>query len=109
MYREHKEEYTRSMMSVHRDKPDNQTQDDQQDTSCSCLSEENKKELKESMDLALFKDPLFEMFAWSNFLTNFAFFVPYIFLPDKAQLAGIDENRASSLVSIIGISNTIGK
>ena len=108
MYKTNPEQYTQSMLSIHRDKTDHVTKT-AEEKGCLCLSPDSSKELKESMDCGLFKDVLFELFAWSNFLTNFAFFVPYIFMPDLARLQNISKTKASALVSMIGIANTIGE
>ena len=35
--------------------------------------------LQKMMDLSLFKDPIFMMYATSNFLTSIGFNVPYVF------------------------------
>lgn len=53
--------------------------------------------------------PTFIMFAVSNFLTSIGYCVPYIFLPDRAILLGIDGEKPAFLISAIGISNTIAR
>ncbi|GFN83936.1 monocarboxylate transporter [Plakobranchus ocellatus] len=65
--------------------------------------------LKDMMSMELLKNPVFLMFAISNFFTSIGFNMPFIFLPDRAEIAGIDKNRAALLLSVIGIANTVGR
>ena len=37
------------------------------------------------------------------------FFVPFIYLPDKAISMGSDPKQAAFLLSILGITNTVGR
>ena len=76
---------------------------------CICLSPERRRKLNNVMDVTLFKDIFFELFAWSNFLTNFAFFIPFMFLPDRAVQEGESETKGALLLSVVGIFNTAGK
>ena len=74
----------------------------------SCLTLEKRQSLEKTLDLSIFKDVFFELFTWSNFLTNFTFFIPFMFLPDRAVTLGESEARGAMLVSILGIFNTAG-
>ncbi|RUS91098.1 hypothetical protein EGW08_001123, partial [Elysia chlorotica] len=65
--------------------------------------------LKDMMSMDLLKNPVFLMFGVSNFFTSIGFNMPFIFLPDRAEIAGIDKNRAALLLSVIGIANTVGR
>ncbi|GFS00205.1 monocarboxylate transporter 12 [Elysia marginata] len=65
--------------------------------------------LKDMMSMELLKNPVFLMFGVSNFFTSIGFNMPFIFLPDRAEVAGIDKNRAALLLSVIGIANTVGR
>lgn len=60
-------------------------------------------------DLILFREVLFDIFACSCFLACSAYYVPYVFLPDRANLMGSSTTFSSSLVVIIGVTNTAGK
>ena len=60
-------------------------------------------------DFSLLKDAIFLMFVISNFCTSIGFNMPFIFLTDRAVDEGISEEQAKWLVSIIGISNTVGR
>lgn len=108
MYKADPEEYKKSM-TVIKEKKEVQDND-------SCLSNFRNfvrdffNELRETMDISLLWDLVFMIFAISNLLTSIGYCVPYIFLPDRAQSMGIaNRKQASFLVSIIGITNTIGR
>ena len=110
MYRSNPDMYTRSILSL----PDASSDEDLSTTS-SCLpdclkfSSEMKATFRQMMDLNLLKNPLFLMFAISNLFTSIGFCVPYTFLPDRAIILGIHENRAAFLIAVIGIANTVGR
>ncbi|XP_012943361.1 monocarboxylate transporter 12 [Aplysia californica] len=79
--------------------------------SCLCFnfSEEFRTTMRDMLSTELLKNPVFLMFAVSNFFTSIGFNMPFIFLPDRAILAGIDKDRATMLISVIGIANTAGR
>lgn len=66
-------------------------------------------ELKEMMDCGLMVDLIFQLFAISNLLTSIGLCVPYVFLPNRATMMGMTVSEGAFLISIIGISNTIGR
>ena len=103
LYRSNPNMYSQSIISLHRDAPSKQTY-----KCCKC-SNEIESTFREMMDFSLLKEPLFLMFAISNFLTSIGFCVPYIFLPDRAMMLNIDEDKAAFLISVIGIANTVGR
>jgi len=62
------------------------------------------------MDLTLLSDPIFLIFAVSNFLTSIGFYAPYVFIVDRAQEGGLMTDAQSyNLLSVIGISNTVSR
>lgn len=67
------------------------------------------EEIREMLDCSLAKDVIFIVFTLSNLLTSIGFNIPYVFLVTKAKDEGIDPDRASMLISIIGGANTIGR
>jgi len=71
--------------------------------------QELKQTTAEMLSPELLRNPVFLMFGISNFFTSIGFNVPFIFLPDRAIVSGIDKDRAVLLVSIIGIANTAGR
>jgi len=66
--------------------------------------------LKEMMNFSLLKDPLFLLVGISNVFGMMGFYTPFVYLPDMAeQYEGITKDSASFLISVIGISNTLGR
>ncbi|CAB3367154.1 Hypothetical predicted protein [Cloeon dipterum] len=60
-------------------------------------------------DLTLLRSPTFILLCVSGFLTMMGFFVPFMFLSDRATDMGMEASAAVFLVSSIGITNTIGR
>lgn len=73
-----------------------------------CCPAEIRDALVEMTDFSLLMNPVFLMFAISNFLTSIGFNVPYVYTKDRVADMNL-ANDASYLLSIIGISNTIGR
>lgn len=65
--------------------------------------------LKSYMDLTLLYDPIFIIFAVSNFLTSIGFYAPYVFVADRGLETGLTSSQSYNLLSIIGISNTVSR
>ena len=65
--------------------------------------------LREMMDISILRSVIFMYLCLSTFLLYFSYDVPYVFTPDKAVQMGISEEKASFLVSIIGITSTVGQ
>ncbi|KAG5682924.1 hypothetical protein PVAND_012242 [Polypedilum vanderplanki] len=63
--------------------------------------------LKSLMDISLLKDPTFMLLAVSNLFGMAALFVPFFFIVDSATKEGIE--NPTSLISIIGLTNTFGR
>lgn len=112
MFNSNPEEYKKSMTLYA--PPPIEEGDEREDTSCisrlcnTCRS--FKAELGETMDISLMWDFVFVLFAVSNLLTSIGYCVPYVFLPDRAVTMQIaDKRQASFLISIIGITNTVGR
>jgi len=74
-----------------------------------CCFKADTKILSQMLDFSLFKDPIFMMYATSNFLTSIGFNVPYVYTVDRAVLWGIEGKDAAFLLSVIGISNTVAR
>lgn len=108
MYKANPKEYKKNIMVI-KEKKAVKDNDSCLSSFCSFIPE-FFSELRETMDISLFGDLVFMLFAISNLLTSIGYCVPYIFLPERAQSMGIaDRKQASFLVSIIGITNTIGR
>ncbi|XP_012243794.1 monocarboxylate transporter 10 isoform X1 [Bombus vosnesenskii] len=77
--------------------------------SCYICPESVRRILTTMLDLSLLKSPSFLILAISGGLTMMGFYTPFMYVPDRAQLAGIEASTAMFLVSVIGIGNTIGR
>ncbi|KAJ8681148.1 hypothetical protein QAD02_016935 [Eretmocerus hayati] len=65
--------------------------------------------MKRMLRFSLLRDPIFIIFTISNFCTSVGFNVPYVYLVSQATEHGIDEKTASSLLSIVGTANAVGR
>ncbi|XP_037913959.1 uncharacterized protein LOC119653442 isoform X3 [Hermetia illucens] len=76
---------------------------------CFTLPESFKSALGAMLDVSLLKDAVFMMIGISNVFGMAGLYVPFVYLVDAAVLDGIDEGQASLLLSIIGVTNTVGR
>jgi len=66
--------------------------------------------LKEMMNFSLLADPLFLLIGISNVFGMIGFYTPFVYLPSMAaQYDSISVEDAAFLVSVIGVSNTLGR
>jgi len=66
--------------------------------------------LKTMLNPTILKNPKFLLLGISNVFGFLGFYVPFVYLPSMAAShEGISEDQAALLLSIIGISNTIGR
>ncbi|KAH9513081.1 hypothetical protein Btru_035793 [Bulinus truncatus] len=65
--------------------------------------------LKSMVEFRLFCNPFFIVFVLSNFTYYFWSDVPYMYAADHAMNNGVATQKASFLLSIIGIFNTLGQ
>ncbi|XP_048511572.1 monocarboxylate transporter 14 isoform X2 [Athalia rosae] len=77
--------------------------------SCYLCPEGVRRILSTMLDVSLLKSPSFLILAFSGSLTMMGFYTPFTYLPDRATIAGIEESTAMFLLSVIGITNTIGR
>lgn len=68
-----------------------------------------KNTLKSVLDYSLFASPTFILLALSGFFTLTGFFVPFIYLPKMARNFGHSQDRATFLVSALGITNIVAR
>merc|ERR1719266_2324152 len=61
------------------------------------------------MNFKLLADPLFFLIGISNAFAMIGFYTPFVYLPNMAIVTGVSVPDASFLVSVIGISNTLGR
>ncbi|XP_050398485.1 monocarboxylate transporter 12 [Patella vulgata] len=107
MYKSNPDFYITSVTSI----PDAGKEDTAAWRFCNCCkpSMEFRETIHQMLDFSLLNDVIFVMFAVSNFFTSIGFNMPFIYIPDRALEAGIDESRAAFLLSVIGIANTVGR
>lgn len=66
--------------------------------------------LKEMTDFASFMcNPIFLALAISNILGFLALYIPYVYLPHMMTKQGIESSNASFVISLIGVTNTLGR
>ncbi|KAK3855220.1 hypothetical protein Pcinc_038363, partial [Petrolisthes cinctipes] len=81
----------------------------EEDSRCSCIPESIKGTLSQMMDFSLMKNPVFLLIGVANLFGMLGFYTPFVYLPAAAQEKGIDSQSATFLISIIGITNTVGR
>jgi len=65
--------------------------------------------VRDSCDFSIFKSPVFVSLCIHSIVLYLSYDIPYVYIPDMATNAGIPDHSASFLISIIGISSTIGQ
>ena len=66
--------------------------------------------MKQAVDWKLFKSWSFLTYCVASFLGGIAAYVPYMYLADRAkEESGVHESDASWLMSIVGITNIVGR
>uniref|UniRef100_A0A1B6MCW1 Major facilitator superfamily (MFS) profile domain-containing protein n=1 Tax=Graphocephala atropunctata TaxID=36148 RepID=A0A1B6MCW1_9HEMI len=79
---------------------------------CPCLTlpESIKGVLASMLDYSLLKNPVFLFIGISNVFGMAGLYVPFVYLVECAMKeGGVEEQSASFLLSIIGITNTVGR
>ncbi|KAK3609610.1 hypothetical protein CHS0354_038611 [Potamilus streckersoni] len=76
---------------------------------CPCLPKPIKHILQQMLDVSLLTNLGFILICLGNIIAMLGFYVPYVYLVDKATLQGIDKHRAAFLLSVIGITSTFGR
>ncbi|KAK7105455.1 monocarboxylate transporter 14-like [Littorina saxatilis] len=76
---------------------------------CSCLPESARDTLLQMLDFTILKNKAYVFILIGNVFAMLGFYVPFVFMPEKAMALGIAENKAAFLLSIIGITNTVGR
>ncbi|KAI3378770.1 hypothetical protein SNEBB_010405 [Seison nebaliae] len=59
--------------------------------------------------LSLLKNPAMLLIFFGNLLSMVGYFVPYVYIVDRAVQMNVEKSKASFLISIIGITNTVGR
>lgn len=76
---------------------------------CRCCPTAITSVITRIFDFSLLASPTFVILSIAGFLSLLALFVPFMFLPGYAGEHGADEGSRATLVSTIGITNTLGR
>lgn len=95
-------------MSVTRLPTQNDIEEEKSHT-CKLCPESVRRTLATMLDTSLLQSPSFLLLALSGGFTMMGFFVPFMYLTDRAMLNGMAESYAMWLVSAIGVCNTVGR
>ncbi|CAH1141987.1 unnamed protein product [Phyllotreta striolata] len=76
---------------------------------CLVLPDSFKSALSQMLDVSLLKNPVFVLIGISNLFGMAGLYIPFVYLVECAKKDGIEASRASFLLSIIGITNTVGR
>ncbi|XP_035211198.1 monocarboxylate transporter 12-like isoform X2 [Stegodyphus dumicola] len=63
----------------------------------------------EMLDFSLLKNRVFLMICISNIIGMIGFYVPYVYITDSSTMKGVSPEKAAFLLSVIGITNTLGR
>lgn len=83
--------------------------EEEKKSSCKLCPEAVRRTLATMLDVSLLKSPSFVLLALSGGFTMMGFYVPFMYLTDRALVSGMPESQAMWLVSAIGVCNTIGR
>lgn len=83
--------------------------EEEQENQCKLCPEAVRRTLATMLDVSLLKSPSFLILAISGFLTMMGFYIPFMYMKDRAEMGGIHESTAVFLVSVTGIANTVGR
>ncbi|XP_053697939.1 monocarboxylate transporter 12-like [Sabethes cyaneus] len=95
-------------MSVTRLPTQNDVEETEEQT-CKICPEAVRRTLATMLDMSLLQSPSFMLLAVSGFFTMMGFFVPFMYITQRAVSGGMDPQISLFIVSAIGISNTIAR
>ncbi|XP_073955596.1 monocarboxylate transporter 9 isoform X2 [Choristoneura fumiferana] len=103
--------YRNSVLSLPQSRQAGDMERQEQYDLCPCLSlpASFKSALSSMLDVSLLRDPAFMLIGVSNVFGMAGLYVPFVYIVDAATLNGVEGSQASFLLSIIGITNTIGR
>ncbi|XP_026318770.1 monocarboxylate transporter 4 isoform X2 [Hyposmocoma kahamanoa] len=103
--------YRNSVLSLPQSRQTGDLERAEQYDLCPCLALPNsfKSALATMLDVSLLRDPAFMLIGVSNVFGMAGLYVPFVYIVDAAQRSGVEANQASFLLSIVGITNTIGR
>ncbi|CAD5229360.1 unnamed protein product [Bursaphelenchus okinawaensis] len=98
-----------SNVDILKELPEEDENDDSTATSAS-RAIEMWRVLKKMLDLSLFTDPVYVLFAASNFLTSIGFNGPPMYMPMNAEnILKVSKQDAATTVSAFGLANLLGR
>ncbi|GIY91825.1 monocarboxylate transporter 14 [Caerostris extrusa] len=74
-----------------------------------CLSPAMRDTFRLMLDVSLLKSPTFLLLGSGGFLTLAGFFIPFMFVVDRAIQQGISVEQTTYILPVIGLTNTIGR
>lgn len=77
-------------------------------STCICQDGQNKMKCR-FLDSSLFSNGVFVLFCFSNVCLYFGYITPALLLPHHAQENGISAYTSAIMVSVIGVSSTVGR
>ncbi|XP_049872712.1 monocarboxylate transporter 12 isoform X2 [Pectinophora gossypiella] len=103
--------YRNSVLSLPQSRQTGDLERQEQYDLCPCLALPSsfKSALASMLDVSLLRDPAFMLIGVSNVFGMAGLYVPFVYIVDAARLNGVEPSQASFLLSIIGITNTIGR
>ncbi|KFM70016.1 Monocarboxylate transporter 14, partial [Stegodyphus mimosarum] len=76
---------------------------------CPKLPKSMADTLKEALDFSLLKEPAFLLACIGNVLGMMGFYMPFFYITDSSVQKGVGRDAAAFLLSIIGITNLLGR
>lgn len=74
-----------------------------------CISPAMRDTFRQMLDVSLLRSPTFLLLGVGGFLTLAGFFVPFMFVVDRAVQQGIALETATYILPAIGLTNTVGR
>ncbi|VDN03639.1 unnamed protein product, partial [Thelazia callipaeda] len=87
----------------------NEVLDFYDDSKCNWIPIAIRNALTEMIDVSLLKEPSMFLLCISNLFGMLGFYVPFMFLIDMAVAKGHTKGSGSLLLSVIGVTNTVGR
>lgn len=81
----------------------------EEESETSCVSPAITIALKEMLNISLLKNCSFMLLCVSNVFGMMGFYIPFVYITDSSTLKGIPRSDGAFILSIIGITNTVGR
>lgn len=89
--------------------PTHKDVEEERQSKCTLCPEAFRRTLATMLDFSLLKSPTFLIMAISGGFTMMGFYVPFMYITDRALITGMSPDKAVWLISAIGIANTVGR